>query len=252
MHNTAIAAEQLTIIRDGQTVLDRLSFTIKKGNITGLIGPSGSGKTTLMRAIVGTQVITGGTLTVLDQPAGDASLRSRIGYVSQTPAVYDDLTVRENLHYFAAVLGQSTARVNDVLDIVDLGLMGDRLVGALSGGQRARVSLGVALLGDAELLILDEPTVGLDPLLRRRLWDLFARLSDQGKTLLISSHVMDEAEQCPRLLLMREGKILRHGSRDDILAGTGASDINEAFIRLIEAPADFPASAVQEGDSHAS
>lgn len=235
--DAVIKAAGLTVVRDGVVALDQATFTIPKGQITGLIGPSGSGKTTLMRAIVGAQRITSGTLTVLGLPAGHAALRARIGYVSQAPAIYDDLTVRQNLDYFAAVLGATPEKVTEVLGMVDLTVQAGRMVNTLSGGQRARVSLAVALLGEAELLIFDEPTVGLDPLLRKHLWELFDQLARSGRTLLISSHVMDEAGQCPQLLLLRDNKILRHSSKADLLSSTGTQNVHDAFLKLVEEPA---------------
>lgn len=229
----AITAQDLEIVRDGTRVLHDTSFAITKGQITGLIGPSGSGKTTLMRAIIGAQKITSGSLTVLDQPAGSKKLRPKIGYVSQSPAIYDDLTVRQNVSYFAQVLNVPASDVARVLGQVDLAPEGNQLAQSLSGGQRARVSLAIALLGNAELLVLDEPTVGLDPLLRRELWNLFAHLAREDRTLLISSHVMDEAEQCPELILMRDGTILSSSTKQALLDQTHTKNVGSAFITLI-------------------
>lgn len=229
-------ARGLTAVRGGRTVLDALEFTVPRGEITGLLGPSGCGKSTLMRAVVGTQAAVTGTLDVLGLPAGHRHLRSRIGYVTQAPSVYRDLTVRQNLEYFAAVLGgDAPAHVERAIADVDLAPRADALAGNLSGGQLGRVSLAVALLGTPELLVLDEPTVGLDPVLRRDLWELFHRLAaERGATLLVSSHVMDEAERCHRLLLMREGRILAQGTPDALRARTGASTVEDAFLRLVD------------------
>jgi ABC-2 type transport system ATP-binding protein len=209
----------------------------------GLLGPSGCGKTTLMRAIVGVQQVSGGKVTVLGRPAGDASLRSRIGYDTQEASVYDDLTVRQNLAYFRSVLSLPRAEVDRVIDATELGPQAGQLVGSLSGGQRSRVSLAVALLGSPELLVLDEPTVGLDPVLRVELWDLFHRLAGVGTSLLVSSHVMDEATRCDRLLLMRDGEILADTTPDGLLEQTGAVDAEEAFLAVI---ASYPTSVGQE------
>ncbi|MFJ4473345.1 ABC transporter ATP-binding protein [Streptomyces sp. NPDC089424] len=237
----AIRAEDLTVTRGPRKVLRGLNFTVPRGQITGLLGPSGCGKSTLMRAIVGTQAKVTGTLDVLGHPAGHRTLRTRIGYVTQAPSVYDDLTVRQNLDYFAAILdpGRSSADrgqdVDRVLSDVDLTSHAGALAGNLSGGQRSRVSLAVALLGTPEVLVLDEPTVGLDPVLRRDLWNLFhAIAADRGATLLISSHVMDEAERCHRLLLMRAGEILADDTPDALRARTGAETVEDAFLRLVD------------------
>lgn len=238
----AIEARGLTVVRGTRTVLRALDFTVRPGSITGLLGPSGCGKTTLMRAVVGTQAKVTGTLDVLGHPAGDPALRPRIGYVTQAPSVYTDLTVRQNLDYFAAVLHPARAHraarrdaVTRAIGDVDLTSHADALAGALSGGQRSRVSLAVALLGTPELLVLDEPTVGLDPVLRRDLWDLFHRLAaDRGTTLLISSHVMDEAERCHRLLLMRNGRILAEDTPDALRRRTGTKTVEDAFLHLVD------------------
>ncbi|CAM5331907.1 ABC transporter ATP-binding protein [Streptomyces californicus] len=241
----AIEARGLTVVRGDRTVLRGLDFTVRPGRITGLLGPSGCGKTTLMRAVVGTQAKVTGRLDVLGRPAGDPALRPRIGYVTQAPSVYTDLTVRQNLDYFAAVLHPGRAHrdarrdaVARAIGDVDLTSHADALAGALSGGQRSRVSLAVALLGTPDLLVLDEPTVGLDPVLRRGLWDLFHRLAaDRSTALLISSHVMDEAERCHRLLLMREGRILAEDTPEALRDRTGAETVEDAFLHLVDAAA---------------
>jgi ABC-2 type transport system ATP-binding protein len=229
-----IAVDGLRVVRSGRTVLDGLSFEVPRGAVTGLLGPSGCGKTTLMRAIVGVQKIAGGGVQVLGRPAGSAPLRSRVGYVTQAPSVYADLTVAENLRYFAAVLGAPTSDVDRVVGAVGLEEYVDSLITSLSGGQRARVSLAAALLGTPELLVLDEPTVGLDPVLRRDLWRLFHELANAGATLLISSHVMDEAVRCDRLLLMRDGRLLADEAPAALLEQTGTTDIEAAFLALVE------------------
>ncbi|MEU9595080.1 ABC transporter ATP-binding protein [Streptomyces sp. NPDC048193] len=238
----AVHAEDLTVARGSRTVLRGLGFTVPRGRITGLLGPSGCGKSTLMRAIAGTQAKVTGTLDVLGRPAGHPALRTRIGYVTQAPSVFDDLTVRQNLDYFAAILdpGRASAdrrrdTVTRAIADVDLTTRADALAGNLSGGQRSRVSLAVALLGTPELLVLDEPTVGLDPVLRRDLWTLFHSLAaDRGTTLLVSSHVMDEAERCHRLLLLREGTLLADDTPDALRTRTDAETVEEAFLHLVD------------------
>jgi ABC-2 type transport system ATP-binding protein len=230
----AVVVDGLRVVRGDREVLPGVSLTVPRGEVVGLLGPSGGGKTTLLRSIVGVQVVHGGTVSVLGQPAGSAGLRSRVGYMTQDASVYSDLTVRENLTYFAAVLGVPRGRVDEVIGEVDLAdHAGDR-VDRLSGGQRSRVSLAAALVGRPELLVLDEPTVGLDPVLRRDLWDMFHRLAAAGTTLLVSSHVMDEATRCDRLLLLREGRILADDTPDGLLARTHAADAEEAFLALID------------------
>jgi ABC-2 type transport system ATP-binding protein len=203
-----------------------------------LLGPSGGGKSTLIRSIVGVQRVAGGTVIVLGEPAGSPSLRPRVAYLTQAPSVYADLSVRENLRYFARLLRAPKERVDEVIEIVALGGFAGRVVDRLSGGQRARVSLATALLGEPELLVLDEPTVGLDPLLRRDLWALFHRLAAEGATLLVSSHVMDEAEQCDELLLLRDGELIATGTPAALRRRTGVERLDEVFLRLIEAPVE--------------
>jgi ABC-2 type transport system ATP-binding protein len=230
----AIVVRELTVRRGGKLVLPGISLGIERGAITGLLGPSGTGKTTLIRAIVGVQIVESGVVTVLGEPAGAAGLRSRVGYVTQAPSVYGDLTVRENLAYFARILGAAGEQVDAVIETVRLGEHAERRVASLSGGERARASLATALLGRPEVLVLDEPTVGLDPVLRAELWRTFAGLAAGGVTLLVSSHVMDEASRCQRLLLMREGDILAASAPAELLARTGTADMEGAFLALIE------------------
>jgi ABC-2 type transport system ATP-binding protein len=229
----AIALHGLRVVRGGRLVLDDVSLEVPRGTVAGLLGPSGCGKSTLMRSLVGVQVVAGGEVQVLGQPAGSPALRRRVGYVTQAPSVYADLTVRENLRYFAAVLGAPRSDVDRVVDEVGLGSHADAVVGRLSGGQEARVSLAAALLGEPELLVLDEPTVGLDPVLRRDLWQLFRDLADRGTTLVVSSHVMDEAAHCDRLLLLREGRLLADDTMEGLLHRTGTSDVEAAFLALV-------------------
>ena len=213
-------------------MLHGLSFVVPRGSVCGLLGPSGCGKTTLMRAIVGVQAGITGRVDVLGEPAGSPGLRRQVGYVTQSPAVYGDLTVRENVDYFADVYGVQRAAASRALADVGLSGRADQLVRTLSGGQMSRVSLATALLSAPELLVLDEPTVGLDPVLRRDLWELFGGLAATGSTLLVSSHVMDEAVRCDRLLLMRDGRIVADDSPQALVARTGAADVEGAFLTL--------------------
>ncbi len=230
----AIEVRSLRVVRGPRVVLDDFNLAVDRGTLTGLLGPSGSGKSTLMRAIVGVQQIAAGTVEVLGMPAGSEPVRSRVGYLTQAPSVYKDLTVRQNLRYFAAVLGADPDAVQRAIDQVDLGSHAEDLVARLSGGELSRVSLAAALLGEPEVLVLDEPTVGLDPVLRRDLWNLFNDLATAGVTLLVSSHVMDEAERCGRLLLLRDGALLADDSPSGLLEHTRTHDTEQAFLQLID------------------
>ena len=230
----ALVLEGVSVRRGGRDVVRDVDLRLAAGIVCGLLGPSGSGKTTLMRAIVGVQRHVRGSVRVLGAPAGSPSLRPRVGYVTQAPAVYADLTVAENIRFFARVLDAPEGREAEVIDIVGLGPAASQLVRSLSGGQRARVSLATALVGKPRLLILDEPTVGLDPVLRRDLWNTFHELADDGVALLVSSHVMDEAERCDELVLMREGRVLTQATPAELLERTGAKDVEHAFLHLVE------------------
>jgi ABC-2 type transport system ATP-binding protein len=233
MDSQAVAVRHLSIMRGGSKILRHLSFEVTSGTILGLIGPSGSGKTTLIRTIVGLQRITEGAVDIMGLGAGSAALRDRVGYMAQSPSVYDDLTVHQNILYFARILGYPRSEADRVIREVDLLPQRRQMVETLSGGQRARVSLAIALLGRPALLVLDEPTVGLDPVLRESLWGLFRRLSDDGVTLIVSSHVMEEAARCDRLLLIRSGKILANNTVHEILKQTGTRDVESAFLELV-------------------
>ncbi|MCK9792735.1 ABC transporter ATP-binding protein [Isoptericola sp. 4D.3] len=237
-NDSAVRARNLRVERGGRSIIDGLDVEVPAGQVVGLLGPSGSGKTTLLRAIVGVQARVGGAVTVLGEPAGAPGLRRRVGYVTQAASVYTDLTVLQNLRYFARLAGLpragAEAAVRRAVAAVDLGGHEKQRVGTLSGGERSRVSLAAALVGDPELLVLDEPTVGLDPVLRRDLWAMFRRLAREGRTLLVSSHVMDEATQCDRLLLLRDGSLVADVTPDELLATTGAPDAERAFLALIE------------------
>jgi ABC-2 type transport system ATP-binding protein len=233
--SAAIELEAVAVRRGGQEVLRGLTAEVPTGQVVGLLGPSGCGKTTLMRCIVGVQAQIHGRVTVLGRPAGVPELRSEVGYVTQAPAVYGDLTVRQNLRYFAQLLRAPAEAVEQIIESVGLASHARARVANLSGGQRARASLATALLGRPRLLVLDEPTVGLDPVLRQELWTLFGSLSATGVTLLVSSHVMDEAGRCDRLLLMREGALITDETPAELLARTGSSDLEQAFLRLVQA-----------------
>ena len=230
----SIHVEHLRVVRGGHEVLPDLSLTVAEGKVTGLLGPSGCGKSTLMRSIVGVQIVAGGQVTVLDRAAGTPSLRNEVGYVTQAPSVYADLSVRENLRYFARITGADRSRIDEVIDRVGLAAVDGNITGALSGGQRSRVSLATALINAPKVLVLDEPTVGLDPVLRAELWADFRRLAEGGATILVSSHSMEEAAECDDLLLMRDGKILAATTPDGLRAATGDDDLAKAFLTMIK------------------
>lgn len=230
----AITVEDLLVERGGRQVLGGVSLDVASGSVTGLLGPSGCGKTTLMRSIVGVQIIAAGNVTVLGQAAGAPELRRRVGYLTQAPSVYSDLSIEENLRYFAAIVGVGRERIAQTIQTVGLQGREGQVVGSLSGGERSRVSLATALLSGPELLVLDEPTVGLDPVLRAELWAAFRGLARRGATLLISSHVMDEARECDSLLLMRDGALLEHTTPDELRRQTGKDDLGQAFLAVIE------------------
>ena len=231
----AIVVEHLRVVRGEREVLPDLSVRVPRGQVVGLLGPSGGGKSTLMRAVVGVQVVAGGTVTVLGEEAGSPALRHRVGYLTQAPSVYGDLSVRDNVEYIARVMGVGPEAAERAIAAVELTDHADARVENLSGGQESRASLACTLVGDPEVLVLDEPTVGLDPVLRRDLWDLFRRLSAQGRTVLVSSHVMDEAVRCDRLLLLRQGRILSDSTLPELLDRTGTTDAEQAFLALIDA-----------------
>jgi ABC-2 type transport system ATP-binding protein len=239
--DAAVTVTDLVVHRGARRVLHEVDCTVPPGRVTGLLGPSGSGKSTLMRAIVGVQQVRSGSVTVLGRPAGSAELRSRVGYVTQAPSVYADLTVRENVRYFAALYGRGAVAADAAIADVGLADAAGQLVEDLSGGQRGRASLACALVGEPELLVLDEPTVGLDPVLRVELWNRFHALADAGTTLVVSSHVMDEAGRCDRLLLLREGRLLSDSTPAQLRTRTGTDDLEEAFLSLVRETEDVAA-----------
>lgn len=219
------------------TALDDVSVNIPRGKITGLIGPSGAGKTTLMRCIVGRQRVKNGTITIGEKPAGSAALRSLLSYKTQEASAYGDLTVWQNLKYFATMMNvpkkSLEQEVSEVIKTIDLKAQTRQLVGNMSGGQKQRVSLAIALIGKPKIMILDEPTVGLDPVLRDSLWNMFRALAKKGTTLLVSSHVMDEAERCDDLILIRQGKIIAHDSPEAMRQKTHSNTVEESFLKLV-------------------
>jgi ABC-2 type transport system ATP-binding protein len=240
-HQPAVSIEHLRVIRFKRPALHDFSVRIARGSITGLLGPSGCGKTTLMRCIVGTQLVTAGTVAVLDQPAGSAALRHRVGYMPQDPTIYNDLRIVDNVRYFASLYGFDNSAADTAIERVGLTDHRTAFCGNLSGGQRTRASLACALVCQPDLLVLDEPTVGLDPVLRADLWEQFADLAGGGTTLLVSSHVMDEADHCGDLLLMRDGRLVAHTTPTQLREDTGCTSLEDAFLSIIRRSATLQA-----------
>ena len=232
--NSSVTLENLVIVKEKNEILHSISMEIPEGKIVGLLGPSGSGKTTMMRAIAGLQIIKSGTTLVLGEAAGSKSLRSLVSYSTQSASVYGDLTVTENMKFFASLYPHNEYEIDEILKLVDLTKVASQLASTLSGGERARLALATALVGKPKLIILDEPTVGLDPVLRQQLWQLFRTLVSMGKTLLVSSHVMDEAINCDYLFLLRDGSVLANGKVSDLRTETGISDMEKIFISLVK------------------
>ncbi len=238
MSGSAVQVKDVSVVLGGYYhALKHVSVDIPAGKVVGFIGPSGAGKTTLIRSIVGRQRLSSGSITIDGLPAGSAKLRSQMSYMTQEASVYNDLTVQENLQYFATMFGipskEVSEAVSSILRTVDMADHARQLVDKLSGGQKQRVSLAIALIGYPKLMVLDEPTVGLDPVLREQLWRLFRELTAKGTTLIISSHVMDEAERCDDLLLIRNGELLAHGSPKALCEQTSTSSVEDSFLKLV-------------------
>ena len=234
MRNSAILATDVHKRFGPVVALDGLDVDVRSGEIYGLLGPNGSGKTTFIRCLAGLVRPETGAITVLGQEPLRAVQAGRVGYMTQAAALYGDLSVGENLSFFAKLEGLANAeqRMESVLRTVDLGDRRKSVVSTLSGGMRTRLSLAIALLHEPDLLLLDEPTVGVDPVLRQELWTHLRSLASGGTTILVSSHVMDEASRCDRLGLIRAGRILAEGSASDLVARAGANDLESAFLAL--------------------
>jgi ABC-2 type transport system ATP-binding protein len=211
--------------------LDGVTLRVRQGEIYGLLGPNGAGKTTLMRMVVGLVAQDAGTVTLLGRRMPDLDILSQVGYMTQQAALYPDLSVEENVRFFAAISG-SDGNVTEALKAVELDQRRKSVVATLSGGMRQRLSLACALVHHPQLLLLDEPTVGVDPQLRVQFWEDFRRMAAAGTTIIVSSHVMDEAERCQRLGLIQYGKLLAEGTPDEVRATAGTSNLEDAFLKL--------------------
>lgn len=234
----AITVRDLSITLGGQTqALKHVSLTLPEGKIIGFIGPSGAGKTTLIRSLVGRLQVPKNAVEIFGLPAGSRELRHMVTYMPQELALYSDLTVKENLVYFARLSGQRRGEAlktsKELLQMVDMAAKANALASGLSGGQKQRLSLAIALIGSPRLLVLDEPTVGLDPVLRENLWQLFRDIAARGSTLIISSHSMDEASRCDLLVLIRDGEVIADSSPRELLAATGTRSVEAAFLKLV-------------------
>jgi ABC-2 type transport system ATP-binding protein len=215
--------------------VDGLSLSLQRGEIYGLLGPNGSGKTTLIRLLIGLLKPTAGSVRVLGQAMPGKAILAQVGYMTQASALYEDLTVRENAAFFAEMCGgASRERVDEVVALVDLQERAGSLVRTLSSGMKQRTSLACALVHHPRLLLLDEPTVGVDPQLRATFWAYFRHLADEGVTLVVSSHIMDEAERCDRLGFMRQGRLLAEGSAAELRSRAGTATLEEAFLCFAE------------------
>ena len=231
---TVIRTSMITKHYGSIIAVDHLDFSINEGEIYGLIGPNGAGKTTLIKMLVGILKPDSGTAEVLDKPPFDRGIKYKTGYMPQEIAIYDDLTVRENLRFFGEVYGLSKngieARIQEIIDLVDLNLKADTVVMDLSGGMRHRLSLGCSIIHDPQILFLDEPTVGVDPELRVSFWSYFKTLAKIGKTILISTHYLDEAMNCTRVGMMHHGKIIADGVPHALMKAANCVSLEEAFL----------------------
>lgn len=235
--------------RSGTRAVDGLDLQVRAGEIYGLLGPNGSGKTTLIRLITGLLRATDGSVQVLGRMMPDKEVLAQIGYMTQASALYEDLTIRENVAFFAAMCGaggQSKRRVEEVLALVGLSERSGSQVRTLSGGMKQRASLACALVHAPRLLLLDEPTVGVDPQQRAVFWSYFRRLAAEGVTLVVSSHVMDEAERCDRLGFLRQGRLLAEGSADALRRRSGSATLEEAFLSFATASRGVDATVSEE------
>jgi len=230
----AVDAEEVVKQFGKQLALDGVTLRVHRGEVYGLLGPNGAGKTTLIRSLVGLVAPEAGTVSVLGQRMPQLEVLARIGYMTQQAALYPDLSAEENVHFFGAIYGRVDG-VRDALELVDLWDRRKSVVSTLSGGMRTRCSLACALVHKPDLLLLDEPTVGVDPQLRVQLWDRFRKMAAGGTTIVVSSHVMDEAERCDRLGLIRFGKLLAEGTVPEIKAKAGVARLEDAFLKLSEA-----------------
>ena len=236
--NEALVIDYLKVTRGSRRVLKGVSISLEKGSITGLLGPSGSGKSTLIRSIAGVQKVESGTVTILGRPAGSRAARASVGYMTQASAAYKDLTVRENVAHWARIARAPASAVDEIISQLRLTDRAHALASNISGGQASRLSLACTMVGNPPVLLLDEPTVGLDPVLREEIWGLIRERAAAGTTVLVSSHVMDEAQRCDSLVFIREGDILATGTAESILEDTATSSMDAAFLALAKEQAE--------------
>ena len=229
-----IEVSDLEVKYDKTTILKNINLNIKKGEIVGFLGPSGSGKTTLVKALIGMKAPSRGEIEVLGEKMPSLEVITKVGYMAQSDALYEDLTALDNLLFFGELYNlkgkAAKTRAMELLALVNLEKYASKAVRNYSGGMKRRLSLAISLIHSPELLILDEPTVGIDPVLRRSFWNEFKRIKNNGGTIIITTHVMDEAYNCDRLSLIREGEVIADGSSDEIIKASGTVNLEEAFL----------------------
>lgn len=238
MTTDVLQAKSVEIRRGGKVIVPALNLDIPQGSLFGLVGPSGSGKTTIMRAMLGLGAIHGGEMSLLGLPVGHADLRQQIGYQPQIGGAWLDLTARECLQFVGKIYRVNQERIDLVLDLMELQSLADRPLATLSGGQERRVGLAMAILHQPPFLILDEPTVGLDPRLRHRLWTEFRDWVNAGSTIVVSTHVMDEAQLCDQIAVVMDGRVIALDSPGELIRQQNASDLESAVLLMFEKEAN--------------
>jgi len=232
--NIVVYVNNVDVKYDKSTILNKINLRINKGEIIGLLGPSGAGKTTLVKAIIGMKSVENGEIRVFNEVVPKLDITINMGYMAQSDALYEDLSGIDNVIFFGSIFGMKgkalKERAKEVLSLVDLDKDSNKLVKNYSGGMKRRLSLAIALVHSPKLLILDEPTVGIDPVLRQKFWDEFNRIKANGGTIILTTHVMDEAYKCDKLALIRGGKIIAEGSVNEIIESSRSKDIEEAFL----------------------
>ncbi len=234
--NYCIKIENISKSYKNQKVLKEISFNVQKGEIFGLLGPSGAGKTTLIRLIMGMEKSDDGQIILLDKKVPDKKVIESIGYTSQADALYTDLSAEENMMFYCRLYKipkkERNDRIEECLSVVNLNKDKKKIVNNFSGGMKRRLSLAISLIHNPKILVLDEPTVGMDPLLRKQIWQELYRLKENGVTIIITTHVMDEAAYCDKLALIRNGRCISVGEPDKIIEENQCNTLEEVFLKL--------------------